>query len=1189
MNLRVCLITAAAALLIVLAVVFSVLRAVLPHATGYTAEIQQKISEQIGLPVTFESIDADMDWLVPRLRLIDFNVYNSDGKNLLIHFDEADFSLAYIDSLRQMSPIVGEISLVGADLVIEKHKDKRWTVQGIDVKGGNEQKSSSQLEDFLKNSNFSLLNSSIHFYDRTKGYEVINFSDVNFVIENSNDRHGIKVNASLPDNYGESFQFIAEIDGDIKRPSGKIFLSGKSINIKNWADKFKLNDVVDTDGTLDMQLWIDLADKKIDRATGSVSVVELVLDGKLNKAAHWDADRFATNFLWRSDDQDWSLSLSQFVLSRHDTEWPVQSNILFSNQDAEIRLAASYFRLQDLIDLPAIFIHDDRLGEVNRLKATGVEGDFYNFAVDFSGLDVKNSTLEFTVIDLGFSVPGSGLGVTGADGIFRYLDGKAEIELFSENVTLSAGQTFRQPLSASILEGTVTANKNESSWLVASSNMLVRSQDIDATARFLAQSNENGEVNLDLQANYHDAIGSSAHKYYPVSIMSDDLVGWLDKAITDGVVESGGFIFHGNLNEFPFADNSGVMEALFNVRNASLHYLDGWPNLDKLAARVRFHNASMFIENVTGESYQGEIRQATARINDLNVGHLLLDAQVTAPADGLQQFVLNSGLDDTLGGAMRRLHALGETNLEVSLGVDLSGDEAVVVDGVLQLLENEIYFPDMEYQLNKVSGDLSFTRTSLSSPGLTAEFDGKPFSISVAENNTVPASEAVFSFSGNWQVDTLLAKFDWVPRNWLKGTTDWNVAVTIPYKVDQYSFKVAVNSDLRGVDIAVSDALSKQKQQPISVNATVSVLDDALQLSMASDNGLDLYARRNPEEIWNFTIDASYIKGKGEFAQDLNTKSVVQLDLDYLNLSAMTRNSDKTSHTALSPTQFPSINAKTRTMLWDKWRFNRTRLITSWNTHGLLVDEVKLWGNSLAITGHGSWLSSWQKANESGFKFIVSSDNFGNALEGLGYKRIVDRSRHNSTIDIHWNAEPYNFSWEKVVGTAQVKMADGEIYDVDPGTGGRLVGLFNVFKLPKRFIFDFDDVSNDGFVFDTIVGDFEFLAGSATTRNVEITSSAADIKMSGRIGMEAEDYDMVMQVRPHASAATFTGGALAGGPVVGVGLVLIQKLLRLDKKSRDEYTISGSWDDPVVTQIKRREEAFDVDETVDSDLDDETY
>jgi len=71
------------------------------------------------------------------------------------------------------------------------------------------------------------------------------------------------------------------------------------------------------------------------------------------------------------------------------------------------------------------------------------------------------------------------------------------------------------------------------------------------------------------------------------------------------------------------------------------------------------------------------------------------------------------------------------------------------------------------------------------------------------------------------------------------------------------------------------------------------------------------------------------------------------------------------------------------------------------------------------------------------------------------------------------------------------------------------------------------------------------------------------------------DYDLGVIVKPNSSAATFTGGAIAGGPVLGAGLVLIQKLFGLEQASHDAYTITGPWEAPVVKQISKREETKD--------------
>ena len=96
------------------------------------------------------------------------------------------------------------------------------------------------------------------------------------------------------------------------------------------------------------------------------------------------------------------------------------------------------------------------------------------------------------------------------------------------------------------------------------------------------------------------------------------------------------------------------------------------------------------------------------------------------------------------------------------------------------------------------------------------------------------------------------------------------------------------------------------------------------------------------------------------------------------------------------------------------------------------------------------------------------------------------------------------------------------------------------------------------------------MVGFASSKNIEISAAAANMQLTGKIGMVDKDYDLLMRVKPRSSAAAFTGGTLAGGPVLGAGLVLINKLLGLEKGSHDEYEITGSWEDPQVEQIVER-------------------
>ena len=165
-------------------------------------------------------------------------------------------------------------------------------------------------------------------------------------------------------------------------------------------------------------------------------------------------------------------------------------------------------------------------------------------------------------------------------------------------------------------------------------------------------------------------------------------------------------------------------------------------------------------------------------------------------------------------------------------------------------------------------------------------------------------------------------------------------------------------------------------------------------------------------------------------------------------------------------------------------------------------------------------------------------------------------------------------------GKTSFEMNDGEILEVDPGAGGLLLGLLNIFKLANRLAFDFDDVTKKRCSFDNIKGDFEFSNGDGSLKNFDVSASAADINMFGRIGMVEHDYGLLMRVKPHTDSLTFAGGALLGGVVVGAGLALIQKVFDLGVIGHNVYSITGTWDEPIIEKIVERSQ----DTTDDDDL-----
>jgi uncharacterized protein YhdP len=333
-------------------------------------------------------------------------------------------------------------------------------------------------------------------------------------------------------------------------------------------------------------------------------------------------------------------------------------------------------------------------------------------------------------------------------------------------------------------------------------------------------------------------------------------------------------------------------------------------------------------------------------------------------------------------------------------------------------------------------------------------------------------------------------------------------------------------------------------------------------------DAMSLFATRNGEAVWSVFVDSSLVKGNAKFVEDLNKDSTARLDLEHVDLLTLFKSEDGGKDLTLAPTFFPSLDIKVGNLIWDNWEFQNVHLETSWTPQGMLVNALSLQGPSLNIKGQGSWLSSWKNKHESNFKFIVNSNNFGHTLSSMGFTDGLSNGQYTATVDWQWPAEPYGFSLALISGSTHFEITEGRVKDVKPGAGGRVLGLLNVFKLHERLMFNFGDIYKEGFAFDSVNGDFDFHNGNAIAKNVELKSSAADIGIIGRVGIVEKDYDLVLLTRPHSSEALFTTGWLVAGPVISSGLLILKKLFGVDEMLRDEYTVTGSWDKPIVKLVK---------------------
>ncbi|MBT8133533.1 MAG: hypothetical protein KJO03_03430 [Gammaproteobacteria bacterium] len=1200
LRFRIFIIISLAVLLISAAVVFSVLRAVLPYATGYKIEIQQEISQQIGLPVEIESIDAAIHWFSPRLKLIGVSVYDERNKVPLFNFKEAFVELDVLASIIHNDIIVDNIGLVGADLSIERLAENEWLVQGIKFTSDGSSELPEQFFYMLLNADYLLHDSNIYFQDHTGEKLNLSLLDINMDVRNSFGNHRIKFSMNLPEEYGRSLAIVADLQGELDSLDGEVYIEAQQVNVEQWIKKFKFVQQYQLDTVLDVNLWGTIEDNDIQSLVAQVVSRYLSITNKKN-SKRWDTPYLTTNFRYLKQDEGWNLAVSNFYFGTEaNARWQQPVTILASDDGEYYNLSADFLRLTDLQQMADVALTPElksKFDVPDVINNYDLKADIYNLNLQVAKeVDAENIyeqvTVEGTINDFSMHDTVNEFKLTGLDASIQYGDDVANVELQTSDAVVELNKLLRYPVQADILQGRLRLERSDDGWLIDSRKLQLKNAHINSFSRFKVKLSADENIFIDAQTNFYDAYGKHATQYLPVGIMKPNLINWLDMAVTDGYVPSGSFILFGDLGSFPYDRHDGVFQVLFSARDINMKFMKKWPSLKQASGTIKFQNQSLFVTDAKAKSQGVELFDGYAEFLDLKKPHLTVRTNARGKNEQMQSYVWNSPLDDILGNTLRLFQFEGSNDLNLTIDVPLDKKNVdVAIDGHLNFIDTQIYYPALGYELSAINGVVDFTKESVFADSIVATINKRPVSINAYTEDGAAGQQVVFHLDGIIEPDYLLQRYTWIPEDWVSGHAEWSMDFEVPYKPDDYLVHVSASSKLQDMVIDMSDKVHFENPGNMFFTTDINILGGGdLQVSarlsekedIDSDENyiIDLFAVRDEKNTWSFNVKSDYMTGKGEVTEGLGKDTKIKLDLEEVDVHSLFVTKNGKGSNPLNPSDFPPLDWKARIVHWDDWTFTDVELVSDWHIHGMLINTFSLKGPAMTFDARGTWLTSWNAAHETVFQGEISSSNCGVSLVGLGYQRSLDRCSYQATFDSKWPAEPYAISWAIMKGNTSFEMNDGEILEVEPGTGGRLLGLLNIFKLANRLAFDFDDVTRQGFSFDNIKGELEFSNGNGSLKNFDVSAPAADINMFGRIGMVERDYGLLMRVKPHTDTLTFAGGTLLGGVVVGAGLALIQKVFDLGVIGHNVYSITGTWDEPIIEQIVERSQ----DTTDDDDL-----
>lgn len=366
---------------------------------------------------------------------------------------------------------------------------------------------------------------------------------------------------------------------------------------------------------------------------------------------------------------------------------------------------------------------------------------------------------------------------------------------------------------------------------------------------------------------------------------------------------------------------------------------------------------------------------------------------------------------------------------------------------------------------------------------------------------------------------------------------------------------------------------SPTPRTPDKGETRVKLAADDLDLGLVRLTKAQISATRMPR-AWNLEARSEQLTGRIRWP-DRPREEPITARLETLRLNYQpgeaTQSTAPKQERRLDPAQGPAIDLQLGALFVNEHSLGGLVLATRPLADGLRLERLILEGPELTFKGSGEWTGTAARPM-CRIHLDVGTDDLGQTLKALKLTDAIGEAKTQIKADLQWAASPFHATLANIAGDLEVAIGPGRVLDANPG-GGRILGLFNLGALGRRLGLDFSDLFTTGFTFDQIDGRFGIAQGNADIRELRIQGPAAQVDVTGRAALLTRQYDQLVTVIPEISTTLPVAGAIAGGPVGAAVMLIAEQVVgdQVNKLSRYQYKVTGSWDDPTFTPIKTQD------------------
>ncbi|MGH8173064.1 MAG: YhdP family protein, partial [Rhodanobacteraceae bacterium] len=639
-RLRFALFTLAAIIVIALALMVGLGQLAMPWLARNPQRVEAWLSARLHQPVHVGHLAAVWASGGPVLTLDDVRI-GDPGKQPL-QLSRAELALDFYAPLRG-DRAWSEFRLVGVDVRLV-HDEDGWHVRGFDLDKATDASKTAKAATRSDEMSMGALGAIV-------------FKDLKLSIED--ERKDIHVALAASElravNRGDITHIAGKVrslaspetpidliaDVDVTRRAGTFYAGGKDVDVAGIVGRRAFGGVQLLNGRGNAQVWATVASSRvndlrlrIDLADVSLASAETIAaDSALAVSPRAHFDRFAFSARWLRTADGWSADFADLAMTHGETTAaPGRIGIErhAGDQGTRFRAALADVPLEPLGSL-AMLTTQAPDGLRRWLYLAHPSGQLSSADIDWRGaqdFDANAVLRDVGLADAGF--------VPGIEHIDAEIHGDAQALLLrvpEQALRVDYPRVFRKPFVFAQFGGDIVAYRDDDAWRLDTDRVVFEGEGYGGELRGGVEiQNDGTRPLLDLAAVVTHADVVAAKLFWPTITMPPAAVAYLDHALVSGKLDNGRVVVHGDLDSWPFHDESGRFEARGHITDMIFDYAPEWPRAEELDAIATFVGDSMQLEVDSLET--GALRLTSASANIANLGEPVLELSAKGNGTG---------------------------------------------------------------------------------------------------------------------------------------------------------------------------------------------------------------------------------------------------------------------------------------------------------------------------------------------------------------------------------------------------------------------------------------------------------------------------------------------------------------------------------------------------------------------------